>query len=141
MRWAKEDVVVQRSVMFNGLTPDEVLALPDDMLDTFVLSGQPLVFKAGTADVLGRFWLTGDTLVLELGHIDGGGEGVLPTLAACAVRYARQRGLAAIEWRVHALNCARPNPKLRRMLERRGFTVADLPGTGLCYHHVVLVQT
>lgn len=122
-----------RPITLDGLTPDEVLALPDDAL---VLCGEPLVFRAGTADILGRFWVSRDTLVLELGHIDGGGEGVLPALAALAERYARRRGLAALDWRVHALNCARPNPKLRRVLQRRGFKVADVPGTGPCYHQV-----
>jgi hypothetical protein len=61
---------------------------------------------------------------------------VLPTIAALAEQYARRRGLAAVNWRVHALNCASPNPQLRRVLERRGFVVADVPGTGLCYRQV-----
>lgn len=126
----------QRSFTLDGLTPDEVLGLPDEALDTFVLSGEPLVFRAGTADVLGRFWVADDALVLELGHIDGGGEGVLPTIALLAARYARRRGLAALDWRVHALNCARPNLKLQRVIERRGFTVADVPGSGPCYHRM-----
>jgi hypothetical protein len=131
--------VERHSITLDGFTPDEVLALPDDALDAFVFCGEPLVFRAGTADILGRFWVSGDALVLELGHIDGGGEGVLATLAMIAERYASRRSLAAIDWRVHALNCARPNLKLRRVLERRGFVVADVPGTGPCYHQVVAV--
>lgn len=130
----------RRPVTLNGLTPDEVLALPDDVLDALVLCGEPLVFRVGTADILGRFWVAGGTLVLELGHIDGGGEGVLLTLAGVAKRYARRRGLAALDWRVHALNCVRPNPKLRRVLERRGFTVSDVLGSGPCYHQLVPVH-
>jgi hypothetical protein len=130
----------RRQVTLNGLTPEEVLALPDDALDALILCGEPLVFRVGTADVLGRFWVEGESLVLELGHIDGGGEGVLPTIAALAERYARGRGLSALDWRVHALNCARPNPKLRRVLERRGFAVADLPPGGPCYHRIQPVR-
>jgi hypothetical protein len=126
----------RQPIKLDGLTPDEVLSLPDDTIDAVFLSGEPLVFRAGSAELLGRFWVAAGTLVLELGHVDGGGEGVLPTLAALARRYARRRGLSAVEWRVHALNCARPNPKLRRVLERRGFVVADVPGTGPCYHQV-----
>lgn len=121
-------------ITLDGLTPDEVLALPDDAIDAFVLCGEPLVFRAGTADILGQFWVTDNALVLELGHIDGGGEGVLPTIATLAERYAQRRALSALDWRVHAINCARPNPKLRRVLERRGFTVANVPGSGPCYH-------
>lgn len=78
--------------------------------------------------------------MLELGHIDGRGEGVLPTLAAVADWYARRRGLAAIGWRVHALNCVQPNPKLRRLLKRREFVMADVPGSDPCFHQVVPVQ-
>lgn len=132
--------VERHPILLDGLTPDEVMALPEDVLDALVLCGEPLVFRVGTADILGRFWVGGETLVLELGHIDGGGEGVLPTLAAVAERYARRRGLAAIDWRVHALNCARPNPKLLRVLQRRGFAVGDVPGSGPCYRQVVPVR-
>jgi hypothetical protein len=71
-----------------------------------------------------------------LSDIDGGGEGVLPTLAVLAQRYARERGLRAVDWQVHAVTCREPNLKLRRLLDRRGFEVADVPGTGICYHKV-----
>lgn len=71
--------------------------------------------------------------MLELGHVDGGGEGALPGLAALAARYARREHLAFIEWRVHAVHCARPNLKLRRVLERRGFIVRKIDGVGECY--------
>jgi hypothetical protein len=123
----------RRQVTLEGLTPDEILSLPDDHIDALVLCGEPLVFHTGTSEILGRFWVADVSLVLELGHIEGGGEGVLPTIAVLAERYARRRGLELIDWRVHALNCARPNPKLRPLLERRGFTVTDVPGTGPCY--------
>ena len=115
-----------------GLTPDQFLALPREEVQALILCGEPLVFRAGSADVLGRFWVAGDRLVLELGHIDGGGEGVLPALASLAVRYSRREGLRALEWRVHAVNCPNPNLKLRRLLDRRGFRVTDVPGSGRC---------
>ncbi len=126
----------RRIVVIEGLTPEQILALPAEELDAFVLCGEPLVFHAGSAELLGRFWVAGETLVVELAHIDGGGEGVLPTIAAVAERYARREGLAAVEWRVHAVHCARPNLKLRRVLERRGFEIRDVPGSGECYHLV-----
>ncbi len=131
----------RRPITLDGLTPDEVLALPDDAIEALILCGEPLVFRAGTAELLGRFWVEGESLVLELGHIDGGGEGVLPTLAVLAERYARRRGLTTLDWRVHALNCAKPNPKLRRVLERRGFTIADAPGSGACYQRLQAVPS
>jgi hypothetical protein len=121
-------------VLIEGLSPDQILALPAEELDALALSGEPLVFRVGTAEVLGSFRVADGALVVELAHIDGGGEGVLPVLTALAERYARREGLAALEWRVHAVRCARPNLKLRRVLERRGFQVRDVPGCGECYH-------
>ena len=130
----------RKPVTLEGLDPEELLAMPDEAIDALILCAEPLVFRAGTADVLGRFWVADGALILELGHIDGGGEGVLRTIARLAERFARRRGLTALDWRVHAINCARPNLKLRRVLERRGFMVADVPGSGICYHRIQPVR-
>lgn len=120
-------------LLIEGLTPDEILALPDDQLEALVLRGEPLVFGVGSATILGEFKVSGAALLLELAQIEGGGEGVLPGLASLANRYARRRGLGFLEWRVHAIACAQPNLKLRRVLERRGFVVKDVEGSGPCY--------
>lgn len=129
------------SILIEGYSADEILALPNAELQAIVLRDEPLVFKAGSANLLGRFLVdSASTLVLELAHIDGGGEGALPAIASVASRYAKREGLSTIEWRVHAVNCATPNLKLRRVLERRGFVVQDVPGTGECYFLRVLVD-
>jgi hypothetical protein len=120
-------------ILLEGYTVDEILALPTQDLKAIVLSNEPLVFKAGSANLLGRFASTADTLVVELAHVDGGGEGALPSLASLVSRYAKREGLAFVEWRVHAVHCARPNLKLRRVLERRGFVVREVEGVGECY--------
>jgi hypothetical protein len=120
-------------VLIEGYTIDELLALPNDELRQIVLGDEPLVFEAGSATILGRFKVVDDVLVLELAHIDGGGEGALPVLAALASRYAAREKLMSIEWRVHAVHCAQPNLKLRRLLERRGFAVRAIDGVGECY--------
>jgi hypothetical protein len=120
-------------VLLEGYTVDEVLELPNDELQAIVLRDEPLVFKAGSANMLGKFSVSADALILELAHVDGGGEGALPSLASLASRYAQREGLAFIEWRVHAVHCARPNLKLRRVLERRGFVVRVVAGIGECY--------
>lgn len=120
-------------VLIEGYTPDEILELPNEQLAVIVLRDEPLVFRAGSANMLGKFRVDPPSLVLEIAHIDGGGEGALPALASLAQRYAKREGLQSIEWRVHAVNCARPNMKLRRVLERRGFVIQDVPGTGECY--------
>lgn len=120
-------------ITIEGLTPDELLAALDGELESLVLSGHSIVFQIGTARVLGQFGTADGGLVVELAHIDGGGEGVLPTLVMLARRYAEKRGLARVEWYVYATNCAKPNPKLRRVLERRGFVVRNVPDKGECY--------
>lgn len=123
-------------INIEGYSLDEILSLPDEQLDALVLSGEPLVFRAGTAEILGEFQIKGRSLVVELAQIDGGGEGVLPTLTSLANRYAKQRGLKKVEWIVHALNCADPNLKLRRVMERRGFQITDIEGVGKAYYQV-----
>ena len=74
-----------------------------------------------------------DRLVIELAQIEGGGEGVLLTRWVLARRYASKKRLARVEWIVHAVTCSDPNLKLRRMLDRRGFRVRDVPGSGQAY--------
>jgi hypothetical protein len=127
---------LKKQINIEGYTPEEIVGLPDEQLDAFVLSGASVVFRAGTAEILGEFKVSDRSLLVELAHIDGGGEGALPTLSALARRYAKKRGLKRIEWVVHALNCAKPNPKLRRVMERRGFVVTEVEGIGQAYYLV-----
>ncbi len=126
-----------KDLRFEGYTAEEILALPSDEFDAYVFCGEPLVIDVGTSNVLGEFSVEEHALVLELAQIDGGGEGVLLGLTLLANRVAESRGLSRIEWRVHAVHCAEPNLKLRRVLERRGFEVRVLEGTGEVYHKVV----
>jgi hypothetical protein len=121
------------SLLIEGYTSEEILALSNAELDGIVLRDEPLVFRAGSASMLGKFRVEERVLVMELAHIDGGGEGALPALASLARRYATREGLDAIEWRVHAVHCGKPNLKLRRVLERRGFQVRNVAGVGECY--------
>ncbi len=126
-------------ILLEGYTIDEILELPNEELAAIVLTDEPLVFKAGTANILGKFAVKDDTLILELAHIDGGGEGALPSLSALASRYAMREGLSYVEWRVHAVHCAKPNLKLRRVLERKEFVVRNMPESGECYWRLVPV--
>jgi len=125
-----------KQINIEGYLPDQILSLPDEQLDAFVLSGRPIVFRAGSAEILGEFKIKGESLIVELAQIDGGGEGVLPALNSLAQRYAKKRGLKKMEWIVHALNCAEPNLKLRRVMERRGFQIVDIEGGGKAYYQV-----
>ena len=128
--------MVQRIVTIEGFSPDEILSIPDKELDAWVFSATPIVFRAGTAEVLGQFQVVNSRMTAELAHIDGGGEGVLPTITMVLRRIAERRGLEEIEWLVYATNCAKPNPKLRRVLERSGYTVASDDRRGDLYRLV-----
>ncbi|OJT20627.1 hypothetical protein BO221_32105 [Archangium sp. Cb G35] len=129
-------MATHRQLLLEGHTPEEILQLSDEELRAFVFLDEPLVFQAGSAQVLGQFQVRAKRLVVELAQIDGGGEGVLQTLWSLAERYARSRGLDAVEWIVHAVHCAHPNLKLRRVLERFGFAVREVPGHGQAYHYL-----
>ena len=113
-------------ITIEGYTQEEILSFPQEQLDAFVFSNAPVVLKIGSAEILGEFKLEQNKIIVELAHIDGGGEGVLSTLSILIERYAKTNGIKQVEWIVHALNCAKPNIKLRRVIERRGFTVKKL---------------
>lgn len=129
-----------RQIVIEGYTPDEMLLLSDEQLNAFVFTGEPLVFQAGSATILGKFIQRPDRITVELAQIDGGGEGVLPTLWCLAERYAQIHQLGYIEWVVHAIHCANPNLKLRRVLIRRGFTIRDVPGFGEAYYYLQRIE-
>jgi hypothetical protein len=126
----------RREVLFEGLREDEILNLPRETIEQLVLLGEPLVFRVGSAVLLGSFKVEGDLLVIELAQIEGGGEGVLVSLASLTRRYATLHALSGVEWVVHAVSCAKPNLKLRRVLERRGFVVKQVAGVGEAYHFI-----
>jgi hypothetical protein len=126
----------RKKILFEGFSDGEILNLPAGEIEALVLTGQPIVFRAGSATVLGEFRLDKDRLVVELAQIDGGGEGVLVSLWSLVTRYARLHKIDTVEWIVHAVNCAKPNPKLRQILDRRGFIVRDVPGIGEAYYYL-----
>jgi hypothetical protein len=48
-------VTVLKSILIEGYTQEEILSLPPEQLKSFVFTGKPLVFKAGSAQILGEF--------------------------------------------------------------------------------------
>jgi hypothetical protein len=120
-------------VRIEGYTPEEILALPDEDLDGLLSHDGPIVFRAGSATILGQVRVVTGALVVELAHVDGGGEGVLLALWNVAMAIARRREWERVEWIVHATRCANPNPALRRVLLRKGFTLRELPTIGQVY--------
>jgi hypothetical protein len=126
-------------ITLHGFTTDDLLALPRVEFEALVFCGEPLVFRTGTAEVLGQLDVSGDTVVVDILAIDRGGEALLPSLARLVRRYARQAGLAAIAWRFHAAARPRPSRKLLRVLQRRRFQVQHVPGIGPCHVKVAFV--
>ncbi|MEM6826535.1 MAG: hypothetical protein AAF553_01175 [Pseudomonadota bacterium] len=104
-----------------GLSIDELKALPAEDLDALVAFGRPITFRMGSATILVEFNVDRENLVVNLAHIDEGGEGVLVLLWKLIEGIARERGHRSIRWNVHALTCANPNPRLQRFLKSRGF--------------------
>lgn len=94
-------------------------------VDALLAFGQPITFKMGTAEILAEFNHADEWLQVNLGHVDDGGEGVLVRLWKLIEAYARARGKAAIDWNVHALTCASPNPRLQQFLRAKGFAAHD----------------
>ena len=122
-------------VQIDGLTSSDWLALSDAELDALVFVG-PVLFQAGTAEVLGEFRRSPAALTIVLAHIDGGGEGVLLGLWLLARQFARARGIPEIRWVVHAVTCAEPNRKLQRVLDKRGFQISTTEAHGTAYQLV-----
>lgn len=124
----------EKLIFIEGYSAESLLALPDEEIQTLVFTNKPVTFRIGTAEVLGEFKIENEKLVVELAHIDGGGEGVLPTIFVIAKRYAQRKRLKELELIVYALNCANPNPKLRPVLEKKGFTIKDIEGKGKVFY-------
>jgi len=120
--------LVTRGPDIEGYSADEILELVSGDLHDTVFSGQPIVFTVGSAQVLATFRLVPGELIAELAHIDGGGEGVLVFLSSVLRKFANQNDVRSVHWIVHALTCAAPNPRLRALLERRGFVAVEHNG-------------
>jgi hypothetical protein len=122
-----------REILFEGLTSEAILKLPPQQIEQLVLTGEPVIFAAGSARILGEFRRSNDRLNITLAQIEGGGEGVLPALTMLVEKFARSQALTAVEWVVHAVHCSKPNLKLKRVLERKGFVVKEVDGTTAYY--------
>ncbi|NVJ99761.1 MAG: hypothetical protein HWE25_16540 [Alphaproteobacteria bacterium] len=120
-------------IQIEGLSVQDILALPFDELAALVFIDRPIVINVGSAEVLGQFAVDQDSITVELAQIDGGGEGILPALTKISRHVGKQAGVSEIRCIVHALNCAKPNLKLRAHLIKTGFEIKEIPGKGEAY--------
>lgn len=114
-----------------GFTVAELVALDD--FHALVLVGAPILFKVGEAELLGQFSLENTTLIAELGVAEGGGDGTLLTLIDAIKQSARRQALTAIDWRIYAVDCPSPNPKLIRVLEGYCFQREQIESGAIVY--------
>lgn len=114
---------IDAGIKLEGCSEDEILALSTDHLKALILTGEPLVLRAGSAQILGTFRKDGTEFLIELAQVDGGGEGVLLAVVGLVRKVALRFECDSICWTVYAVECAQPNLKLRRVLLRRGFGV------------------
>jgi len=121
---------MHREIAIEGISLRELREWSREDQDALLAFGRPIAFRLGSAEILAEFNRTGDTLAVNLAHIDGGGEGVLVLLWALIRRYAVERNFGTIYWRVHAATCAVPNPRLQHFLRTRGFLEIDDPEFG-----------
>ena len=55
-----------KQINTEGYLHDEILSLPDTQFDALVLAGEPLVFRVGSAEILGEFKIKDESLIVEL---------------------------------------------------------------------------
>ncbi|WMS88813.1 hypothetical protein [Pleionea litopenaei] len=128
-------------IKVEGLSVAEILEWPIEYFDELVLIDDPIVLSIGTAQVLGQFSVSSENrLVVELAQIDGGGEGVLPTITRLSKHIARIKAISEIECIVYAVNCAEPNLKLRAYLVKAGFELKNIPRKGEVYYKVLVLN-
>ncbi len=113
--WHTEPVDIE------GINLAALRSFPPDEVDALLAFGRPITFRMGSATILAEFNDNGPDLAVNLAHVDGGGEGVLVRLWKLIESYAAERGYTGVLWNIHALTCAKPNPRLRQFLDGQGF--------------------
>ena len=125
-------------IRIEGYMLEDILAFPVEEVIAYVEARVPVIVSVGSSEVLCEFHVRGETLVVVLAHIDGGGEGVLRATHRLLANTARGIGCSKLRIIATAVHCADPNPKLRRLLERLSFAVEATDNYGEAY---VLVET
>ena len=128
---------MKNRLLIDGMSELELLELAKDKeFQEIIFMDKPLIFTAGTSEILGQFKREEDSMEIILSHIDGGGEGVLLRITNLFREFGKQQGINEIDWIVHAADCPKPNPKLKRILELKGFEMVNHERDGLVYQKV-----
>jgi hypothetical protein len=62
-------------VLFEGYTEDELLDLPREEIEAMILTGEPVVFRAGSATILGEFRVEGSGCASSWPRLKGAVKG------------------------------------------------------------------
>lgn len=117
-------------IRLEGVTLEELRALSPEDQDALVPFGRAVTFHLGSANILAEFVERDGGLVVNLAHIDGGGEGVLLALWKLILGWAKARHRPFVRWNVFAATCADPNPRLLEFLRTNGFDEVEDPEHG-----------
>ena len=118
-------------IRVEGYALEDVLKFPVEELLEYVESDIPVIVAIGSAEVLCEFRVNNGVLVAVLAHIDG--EGVLRAAHRLLSNVAPRMGCTGLRLIATAVNCADPNLKLRRLLERLNFIVESTDEYGEAY--------
>lgn len=128
---------MKRELLIEGFNELEIAALSTSLeFQTIVFSDEPVIFKAGTSEILGKFKKSEGALEITFSHITGGGEGVLLKLMNLFRQFAKENQKKKIIWIVHAVDCPKPNLKLPRILVMKGFEIVEDPVDGKVYQKI-----
>lgn len=127
----------RNEILIEGFNSEELKELSASVeFQEIVFSNKPLIINAGSSEILGSFKRNAVELEVTLSHITGGGEGVLLKVMNLFREFGRQNGKERIIWKVHAVSCPKPNPKLPRILEMKKFKIVDDTIDGSIYQKI-----
>lgn len=120
-----------REILIEGYTAEQLASMVE--LDELVLTGAPIVFRVSAAQILAEFSIHEKCLTVEFAVAENGGDGILFTLIDAIEHIARRKQLTTVHWIVHAIDCAQPNPKLQRVLEKFDFETGPIQSGVIAY--------
>jgi hypothetical protein len=128
---------MEKSILIDGMSEEELLELVKEKeYQEIIFMDEPIIFKAGTSEILGQFNKDATSMEIILSQIEGGGEGVLLKITNLFREFAKSQAIQEIDWIIHAADCPKPNPKLKRVLELKGFKMETHERDGLVYRKI-----
>src|ERR1700732_1829907 len=96
--------VPQPKVLFEGLKEEEILDLPKETVEHLILLGEPIVFRVGSATLLGSFKVNCNHLVVELAPDRGRRQRRAGVCGFAGETIFQAAYIVGCEWIVHAVS-------------------------------------